>query len=194
MKDRYFCSPIVDEEAVKAKRERELAEEKEKVMKEYEEKKRKKKEKEEKEKEKGKDKDKDKDKDDKEDKKDDKKADENESKKVRFETFLLTRPRTVQADEMSRHPKARLLRKKSLECSSSRGWPAFPLASPPPAVRSRPLTVSVLSTSSGFKRSDRSRQRRGIANVLRSPATFHQCLRISPASDCWICMVSAPPV
>jgi len=77
LKDRYFCSPKIDEEAVKAKRERELAEEKEKIMKEYEEKQKKKKGKEEKtkkNKDAGKDEDKDKDKDD--DKETKKKKDE----------------------------------------------------------------------------------------------------------------------
>ncbi|PHH88751.1 hypothetical protein CDD83_7096 [Cordyceps sp. RAO-2017] len=67
LKDRYFCSPKIDEDAVKAKREKELADEVEKVKKEYEERQRRKKEKESK----GKDKDKDdKDKDDKDKDKD----------------------------------------------------------------------------------------------------------------------------
>ncbi|KAF4490452.1 AAA-ATPase vps4-associated 1 domain containing protein [Fusarium agapanthi] len=64
LKDRYFCTPKIDEEAAKRKREKELEEEKERVKKEYEEKQKKKKEKEEK-KEKDKDK-KEKDKDKKE--------------------------------------------------------------------------------------------------------------------------------
>ncbi|KAK4072985.1 uncharacterized protein Triagg1_5662 [Trichoderma aggressivum f. europaeum] len=67
LKDRYFCTPKIDEDAIKAKREKDLAEEKDKLMKEYQEKQRKKKEKE-KEKEKEKDKDKDKDKDEEKDK------------------------------------------------------------------------------------------------------------------------------
>ncbi|KAJ4155136.1 hypothetical protein LMH87_000395 [Akanthomyces muscarius] len=75
LKDRYFCTPKIDEEAVKAKREKELEAEKEKVKKEYEEKQRKKKEKEEKDK-----KDKDKDDKKKEEKKDDK-DDDPEKKK-----------------------------------------------------------------------------------------------------------------
>jgi hypothetical protein len=58
LKDRYFCTPKIDEAAVKAKKDKEWEEEKEKLKKEYEEKQRKKKEKE-KEKEKEKDKDKD---------------------------------------------------------------------------------------------------------------------------------------
>ncbi|KAL6862271.1 DUF1742 domain-containing protein [Trichoderma novae-zelandiae] len=62
LKDRNFCTPKIDEDAVKAKREKELAEEKERLLKEYQEKQRKKKEKE-KEREKSKDKDKAKDKD-----------------------------------------------------------------------------------------------------------------------------------
>ncbi|TDZ40440.1 UPF0589 protein [Colletotrichum spinosum] len=65
LKDRNFCSPIIDKEAAEAKRKKELEEEVERVKKEYEEKQRKKKEKEEKEKSadnaKAKEKDKDKD-------------------------------------------------------------------------------------------------------------------------------------
>ncbi|KAL6852535.1 hypothetical protein ACO1O0_007081 [Amphichorda felina] len=60
LKDRYFCTPKIDEDALKAKREREMAEELERVKKEYEEKQRKKKEKEEKAKNKDKEDDKDK--------------------------------------------------------------------------------------------------------------------------------------
>ncbi|GAB0133346.1 hypothetical protein EsDP_00001758 [Epichloe bromicola] len=46
LKDTYFCTPKIDEEAIKAKREKALAEKTEKLKKEYEEKQRKKKEKE----------------------------------------------------------------------------------------------------------------------------------------------------
>ncbi|GKU02766.1 unnamed protein product [Fusarium langsethiae] len=75
LKDRYFATPKIDEEAAKKKREKELEEEKERVMKEYEEKQKKKKEKESK-----KDKD-DKDKDDKDKDKDkDKEKDKDEKK------------------------------------------------------------------------------------------------------------------
>ncbi|KAF5662634.1 AAA-ATPase vps4-associated 1 domain-containing protein [Fusarium heterosporum] len=77
LKDRYFCTPKIDEEAAKKKREKELEEEKERVKQEYEEKQKKKKEKEAKkdkdDKEKDKDeKNKDKDKDDKKDESKDK--------------------------------------------------------------------------------------------------------------------------
>ncbi|EFQ98751.1 hypothetical protein MGYG_01769 [Nannizzia gypsea CBS 118893] len=76
LKDKSFCSPLIDEEEVAAKkRKEEIDREIEKVEKEYEEKQRKKKEKE---KEKGKDQDKEKDGDKTEDKK---KADDEESKK-----------------------------------------------------------------------------------------------------------------
>ncbi|UNI15952.1 hypothetical protein JDV02_002434 [Purpureocillium takamizusanense] len=80
LKDKNFALPKIDEEAVKAKREKELAEETEKLKKEYEERQRKKKDKEAKKKE-DKDKDKgskdDKDKDkDKEKTKDDKSTDD----------------------------------------------------------------------------------------------------------------------
>ena len=72
LKDRYFCTPKIDEDALKAKRERELAEETERLKKEYEEKQKKKKEKQEKAKNGDKDdeKDKKKDGDKEEDKKD----------------------------------------------------------------------------------------------------------------------------
>ncbi|KAJ4127667.1 hypothetical protein NW765_016148 [Fusarium oxysporum] len=89
LKDRYFCTPKIDEEAAKRKREKELEEEKERVKKEYEEKQKKKKEKEEKkEKEKDKDKkekdgDKEKDKEDKDEKKDEDKDKEDKSPLLR---------------------------------------------------------------------------------------------------------------
>ncbi|PNY30069.1 Uncharacterized protein TCAP_00026, partial [Tolypocladium capitatum] len=77
LQDRYFCTPKIDEEAVKARREKELAEETEKLKKEYEERQRKKKDKESKDKDKdkgkGKGKGKGKDKDKDEDKETDKK-------------------------------------------------------------------------------------------------------------------------
>ncbi|UKZ78562.1 hypothetical protein TrVFT333_006308 [Trichoderma virens FT-333] len=78
LKDRNFATPKIDEDAIKAKREKELAEEKDKLMKEYQEKQRKKKEKE---KEKDKDKDKkDGDKDGDKDKDKDKDKEKKESK------------------------------------------------------------------------------------------------------------------
>ncbi|KAL6692303.1 DUF1742 domain-containing protein [Trichoderma pleuroticola] len=84
LKDRYFCAPKIDEDAIKAKREKDLAEEKDKLMKEYQEKQRKKKEKE---KEKKKDKDKDKDKDEAKDKDKDKDKDkEKEKQETKDET------------------------------------------------------------------------------------------------------------
>ncbi|KAH8711355.1 hypothetical protein HC256_008168 [Beauveria bassiana] len=79
--DRYFCTPKIDEEAARAKREQDLEAEKEKLKKEYEEKQRKKKEKEEKDKkDKSKD-DKDKDEKDKPDDKPDKKEENDEASK-----------------------------------------------------------------------------------------------------------------
>jgi hypothetical protein len=69
LKDRNFCTPIIDHAAIEAKRKKELEEEIERVKKDYEEKQKKKKEKEkEKDKEKEDSKDKDKDKDKKDDK------------------------------------------------------------------------------------------------------------------------------
>ncbi|KAJ6440628.1 AAA-ATPase vps4-associated protein 1 domain-containing protein [Purpureocillium lavendulum] len=80
LKDKNFATPKIDEEAVKAKREKELAEETEKLKKEYEERQRKKKEKESKKKD-DKDKDKDKDRDDKDAKDDDKDKDKDGNEK-----------------------------------------------------------------------------------------------------------------
>ncbi|KHN94371.1 uncharacterized protein MAM_07800 [Metarhizium album ARSEF 1941] len=77
LKDTYFCSPKIDEGALKARREREIAEETEKLKKEYEERQRKKKEKESK----GKDKDKEKDKEKDKDKDEGKNADKREDSK-----------------------------------------------------------------------------------------------------------------
>ncbi|KAI0602401.1 VPS4-associated protein 1 [Biscogniauxia sp. FL1348] len=78
LKDKGFCSPIVDHEAAAAKRKKEMDEELERIKKEYEEKQKKKKEKEaEKKDDKSKDKDKDKDKDeDEEDSRKDKKKED----------------------------------------------------------------------------------------------------------------------
>ncbi|KAK1526796.1 hypothetical protein CPAR01_13324 [Colletotrichum paranaense] len=78
LKDKNFCSPIIDKEAVEAKKKKALEDEVARVKKEYEDKQKKKKEKEEKDKEKEKDKDKEKEKD-KDDKKteDEKKEDSN---------------------------------------------------------------------------------------------------------------------
>ncbi|KAI0909401.1 VPS4-associated protein 1 [Ustulina deusta] len=69
LQDRGFCSPIIDHDAVAAKRKKEMDEEVERLKREYEEKQRKKKEKEA---EKGKDQDKEKDKKDDQEKGDDK--------------------------------------------------------------------------------------------------------------------------
>ncbi|WYZ43365.1 hypothetical protein EsH8_VI_001064 [Colletotrichum jinshuiense] len=65
LKDKNFCSPIIDKEAAEAKKKKELEEEVERVKKEYEEKQKKKKEKEKEEKDKAAGKDKEKGKDDK---------------------------------------------------------------------------------------------------------------------------------
>ncbi|KAF9878240.1 hypothetical protein CkaCkLH20_04278 [Colletotrichum karsti] len=69
LKDKKFCTPIIDKEAAEAKKKKEMEEEVERVKKEYEEKQKKKKEKEEKDKKSDKDKDKD-------EKKDEKKAED----------------------------------------------------------------------------------------------------------------------
>ncbi|KAG8419527.1 hypothetical protein J3458_004383 [Metarhizium acridum] len=75
LKDTYFCIPKIDEDALKAKREKEIAEETEKLKKEYEERQRKKKEKESKDKDKKSDDDKDKDTDKKDSKEKQKETD-----------------------------------------------------------------------------------------------------------------------
>ncbi|KJZ79715.1 hypothetical protein HIM_01184 [Hirsutella minnesotensis 3608] len=92
LKDRYFCTPKIDQDAVKAKREKEMAEEMERVKKEYEEKQRKKKDDEPKDKNESKDKsvskakdekaeDEDSQKKDKPEDRDDEKKDDSESAK-----------------------------------------------------------------------------------------------------------------
>jgi Mg-chelatase subunit ChlI len=86
LKDRHFCSPIVDAEEETAKKKAEaMAREIEKVKKEYEEKQQRKKEKEKEKKDDPKD-DKDKDKDDSK-KTDDKKEEKERDDKVRFVLF-----------------------------------------------------------------------------------------------------------
>ncbi|KAL0934551.1 uncharacterized protein CTRU02_211350 [Colletotrichum truncatum] len=82
LKDKNFCSPIIDKEAAEAKKKKELEEEIERVKKEYEEKQKKKKEKDAKDKDadKEKEKEKDKDKDNDNDKSKDEKKAEDEKK------------------------------------------------------------------------------------------------------------------
>ncbi|KAK7697554.1 hypothetical protein SLS64_013436 [Diaporthe eres] len=89
LKDRGFCSPIVDQAAIDAKKKKDMEAEVEKVKKEYEERQRKKKEESEKSKDKDKDKEKEKDGDDKKKADDDKKADESKVEKVRICTMPL---------------------------------------------------------------------------------------------------------
>lgn len=84
LKDRTFCTPIIDQAAIDAKKKQEMEAEVEKVKKEYEERQRKKKEESEKSKDKDKDTDKEKDKDGDNEKADDKKADESKDDKVRI--------------------------------------------------------------------------------------------------------------
>ncbi|OHW98913.1 hypothetical protein CSPAE12_02302 [Colletotrichum incanum] len=74
LKDKNFCSPIIDKEAIEAKKKKELEQEVDRVKKEYEEKQKKRKEKEERDKNADKDKEKEKDKDGK--KTDDKKKED----------------------------------------------------------------------------------------------------------------------
>ncbi|KAM0207679.1 hypothetical protein ACHAQI_007476 [Fusarium lateritium] len=128
LKDRYFCTPKIDEEAAKKKREKELEEEKERVKKEYEEKQKKKKEKEEKkdkddkdkdDKEKDKDKDKDKDekKDEDKDKEDNSPAPEEEPRVFELKTYAVSAPLMSQHTDSvhSSFYQQRLLKKRQAE-------------------------------------------------------------------------------
>ncbi|KAI2624718.1 VPS4-associated protein 1 [Hypomontagnella submonticulosa] len=85
LKDRGFCSPIIDQDAVAAKKKKEMEEELERVKKEYEEKQRKKKEKDAKA---GKESEKDKDKEEKGSKDAEKKDESNVDDKVNFQFGL----------------------------------------------------------------------------------------------------------
>ncbi|KAM3512110.1 hypothetical protein MY11210_004246 [Beauveria gryllotalpidicola] len=116
LRDRYFCTPRIDEEAAKAKREQELEAEKAKLKKEYEEKQRKKKEKEEKDK-KDKNKD-DKDKDDKKKQDDkDKKDDETDKKEEDDEAPKEEEPRTFELKTNSAFYQQRLQRKRQADAA-----------------------------------------------------------------------------
>ncbi|KAF5133953.1 hypothetical protein E5D57_004581 [Metarhizium anisopliae] len=137
-KDTYFCTPKIDEAALKAKREKEIAEETEKLKKEYEERQRKKKEKESKDKDKkddkGKDKEKDKDTDKKDSKDEEKVADQsaqnskdegsgipNEEPRVfelkRFELWLASVSCIYRANHVSAFYQQRLQRKRQVEAA-----------------------------------------------------------------------------
>ncbi|KAM3466449.1 hypothetical protein NHJ6243_000832 [Beauveria neobassiana] len=116
LRDRYFCTPKIDEEAAKAKREQELEAEKQKLKKEYEEKQRKKKEKEEKnKKDKGKD-DKDKDDEKKQDEKD-KTDDKTDKKEEDDEASKEEEPRTFELKTNSAFYQQRLQRKRQAEAA-----------------------------------------------------------------------------
>ncbi|KAM3559641.1 hypothetical protein MY1884_003350 [Beauveria asiatica] len=110
LKDRYFCTPKIDEEAAKAKREQELEAEKVKLKKEYEDKQRKKKEKEEKDK-----KDKNKDDNEKDDK--DKKDDETDKKEEDDEASKEEEPRTFELKTNSAFYQQRLQRKRQADAA-----------------------------------------------------------------------------
>ncbi|KUI73653.1 hypothetical protein VM1G_09613 [Cytospora mali] len=115
LKDRWFCSPIIDQAAIDAKKKKELEEEVERVKKEYEERQRKKKEKEDSAKSKDKDKDKDGEKE-KEglDKKDEvKKTEEPKDAKVQnypqpYSTFYQKRLDQKRQAEMAKRNRERL--------------------------------------------------------------------------------------
>ncbi|EXV04530.1 DUF1712 domain protein [Metarhizium robertsii] len=134
LKDTYFCTPKIDEAALKAKREKEIAEETEKLKKEYEERQRKKKEKESKDKDKKDDKEKDKDTDKKDSKDEEKAADQsaqkskdegsgtsNEEPRVfelkRFELWLASVSCIYRANHVSAFYQQRLQRKRQVEAA-----------------------------------------------------------------------------
>ncbi|KID90489.1 hypothetical protein MGU_02366 [Metarhizium guizhouense ARSEF 977] len=134
LKDTYFCTPKIDEAALKAKREKEIAEETEKLKKEYEERQRKKKEKESKDKDIKDDKDKDKDTDKKDSKDEEKVADQSAQKSKdegsgtpseeprvfelkRFELWLTSVSCIYRANHASAFYQQRLQRKRQVEAA-----------------------------------------------------------------------------
>ncbi|KAI1494315.1 VPS4-associated protein 1 [Biscogniauxia mediterranea] len=134
LKDRGFCSPIVDHEAAEARRKKEMDEELEKIKKEYEEKQKKKKEKEaEKKDDKSKDKDKDKDKDDESSKKDEKKEDAKSNdkdttkpeQKTEEEPRVFALQRTFYQQRVDRKRQAEMARKNRERLSNPNFFPSF---------------------------------------------------------------------
>ncbi|KAI1754898.1 DUF1742-domain-containing protein [Xylaria castorea] len=137
LKDRGFCSPIIDHDAVAAaKKKKEMDEEVERLKKEYEEKQRKKKEKDaEKEKDKEKDKDQEKDKKDskgKDDEKDEKKEDSTSNAKdksqpdVEEEPRVFALQRTFHQQRIDRKRQAEIAKRNRERLSNPNFFPSVP--------------------------------------------------------------------
>ncbi|KAI0451874.1 DUF1742-domain-containing protein [Xylaria acuta] len=140
LKDRGFCSPIIDHDAVAAKKKKEMDEEVERLKKEYEEKQRKKKEKEA---EKGKDKDKDQEKDKndtkgkgKDEEKDEKKEDSTSNAKgkpddksqpdVEEEPRVFALQRTFHQQRIDRKRQAEIAKRNRERLSNPNLFPSVP--------------------------------------------------------------------
>ncbi|KAI0469261.1 DUF1742-domain-containing protein [Xylaria cf. heliscus] len=144
LKDRGFCSPIIDHDAVAAKKKKEMDEEVERLKKEYEEKLRKKKEKEkeaekEKEKEKEKDQDKEKDKKDgkgKDEEKDGKKEDSSSNTKEKSQPDVEEEPRvfalqrTFHQQRIDRKRQAEIAKRNRERLSNPNFFPSVPKGLP----------------------------------------------------------------
>lgn len=167
LKDKYFCSPKIDEAEVTAKREKKLAAEKEKLKKEYEEKQKKKKEKEEKKKaEKEDDKSKDKDKD--KDVKDKDVKDKDDKNKVSCVSNTTTQSLLTHYLRMNQNQNQNP--KKSRKYSSSRRM-LHPSQLPlPPTDRS-----AAHFTSSDYCANGNKKPLNETRNEYHSPDTFLQC-------------------
>ncbi|KAI2611131.1 DUF1742-domain-containing protein [Hypoxylon fragiforme] len=134
IKDRGFCSPIIDQEAIAAKKKKEMEEELEKVKKEYEEKQRKKQEKNSKKSEEEKDKAKDDEGNDskKPEKKDDlkpnskDKADDNTSPKPEEEPRVFALQRTFYQQRLDRKRQAEMAKRNRERLSNPSYFPSVP--------------------------------------------------------------------
>ncbi|KAI5925956.1 VPS4-associated protein 1 [Camillea tinctor] len=136
LKDKGFCSPIVDHEAAAAKRKKEMDEELEKIKKEYEEKQKKKKEKEaekkdDKDKEKEKEKEKEKDEEKKEDtKSNDKDTTKPEQKTEEEEPRIFALQRTFYQQRLDRKRQAEMAKKNRERLSNPNFFPSVPKGMP----------------------------------------------------------------
>ncbi|KAI0837225.1 DUF1742-domain-containing protein [Hypoxylon sp. FL0890] len=133
LKDRGFCTPIIDQEAVAAKKKKEMEEELERVKKEYEEKQRKKKEKESKS---SKESEKTKDEEEKETKKTDKKDESNADvkdkagdktpQKTEEEPRVFALQRTFYQQRLDRKRQAEMAKRNRERLSNPNFFPSVP--------------------------------------------------------------------
>ncbi|KAI1506357.1 DUF1742-domain-containing protein [Biscogniauxia marginata] len=137
LKDRGFCSPIIDQEAVAAKKKKEMDEEVERVKKEYEEKQRKKKEKEaekESDKKDDKNKDKDKDMDKKDEKKEEPKSNDKDATKpeqsIEEEPRVFSLQRTFYQQRIDRKRQAEIAKRNRERLSNPNFFPSVPKGQP----------------------------------------------------------------